>query len=185
MNDLAHPLAVAATSLVYRPMLVVAVLAPTRAPLARRRHHASGTDAARSPAPIAWPARPGPRAARLGPDTVSVSVERMGLSVIFRLLSLSHPFRHSRYDYPGLLGDVDVANIDGLVFHGVSVEGFNQLILQSEQSVGVAAIYRDIFLARWRLAKLQHSSPEKARDDRLGGHEGLQLVCSFDGGYAR
>jgi hypothetical protein len=64
-------------------------------------------------------------------------------------------------------------------------KGLEQVVLKFEQPVGVAAVHRDVFFPQMALAKLHHSEPREARDDRLGGHEGLQLVSRFDGGYDR
>src|SRR6266851_3291851 len=97
---------VAATSLVYRPCLKLPLRAPVGAPLPsappcirHRRRPVTGADLHGSPDLVRAPHRS-------EHDTRPVSVRRMGLSVILLLVSLSHPFRHSRYRLPpGLLGE--------------------------------------------------------------------------------
>src|SRR5216684_869499 len=66
--------------------------------------------------------------------------------------------------------DMDVLDYDRLaVPPPVSVDGFNQFVLEPEQLDGERSVYRDVFFPKVPLRKLQHPERRKAGDGGLRG----------------
>lgn len=81
---------------------------------------------------------------------------------------------------------MDVLHYDGLAVPSpASIEGLEQVILEFDQFVGVAAVDRDVLFAQVTLAQLDHAEPGEASDDDLNSYQSVNLGLRSEGGDRR
>src|SRR5258707_10266266 len=90
-------------------------------------------------------------------------------------------------DHPlGAGVNMDVLDHDGLAVPAPApIEGLEQVVLEFDQFVGVAAVDRDVLLAEMTLAELEHAERGEARDDELHTHQSIDLGLRLEGGDRR
>src|SRR5260370_15024908 len=106
-----------------------------------------------------------------GCPSILVSSLRAAFTVIY---NSDHPL--------GAGMDMDVLDHDGLAVPlPAPIEGLEQVILEFDQFVGVAAVDCDVILAQMTLAELQHAERGEASDDSLHAHQSLNLGLRSEG----